>query len=85
MGRVDGIDHVGGIAVKKIRVLLLIYQEKVDVSVFFAGLSGRIFRRRVIGSVQLGAGGMRGNFEDKFCSGSDGKCLVHDGGAGAHG
>jgi hypothetical protein len=78
MGRVDRINHVGGIAIKKICVLLLINQEKVDVPVFVAGL------RSGIGSMQLGAGSVRRNFEDKLCSGSDGKRLVHDGGAGAY-
>ena len=63
MGRVDRINHAGGIAIKKICVLLLVDQEKIDVSVFIAGLRGRIFRRRVVGSVQLGAGGVCRNFE----------------------
>ena len=70
---------------QKICVLLLIYQEKIDVSVFIAGLRPGGFRERVIGSAQLGAGGVRRNFEGKFCGGSDGKCFVHDGGAGANG
>ena len=59
VGRVDRINRVGGIAIKKICVLLLIDQEKIDVSVFIGGLRPGILGERVVGSMELRAGGVR--------------------------
>src|SRR6266446_937889 len=83
MGRIDGENRVGGTALEKVRVLLVIHQQKVDVCVFIAGLDSTL-HERTISSVQMWAGGMRWNLEEKLCGGGHGKCLVHNGAAGAH-
>src|SRR5580692_8966625 len=85
VGRVDGVDDIGGATTEEVGVLLFIHQKKIDVSTFIGGLEPGVFWKRVISAVQLRAGGVSGNVEQKLSGGRDSKSFVHDGGAGAYG
>src|SRR5271165_3078630 len=83
--RVDGVNHIGGIAMEEVGVLLVVHQEEVNVPAFIGGLDPGNFRERVVSPVELRAGCVRRNFEEKFCGGGDGERFMDDDGAGSDG
>ena len=78
MGRVDGVNRVGGLAAEKVGVLLAVHQEEIDIGAFVARLNSGLPHKRTKGSMQLRAGGVRWDFERKFCRSGHGKRLAHD-------
>src|SRR5207302_2587599 len=84
MGRIDGENRVGGTALQKVRVLLVIHEQEIDVCVLIAGLGCTLLQERTISSVQTWAGGMRWKLEGKLCGRGHGKRLVHNGAAGPY-
>lgn len=64
--RVDGVEHVGGVAVKVIGILFVIHQKKVDVAwVVVRLISGRR-HKGMIRTAQSRAGGVRWNLKGKI-------------------
>ena len=64
--RVDGVHHIGGVAVEIVGILFVVHKKKVDVAwVIVRLISGRRYKG-MIRTAQLRAGGVRRNLKGKI-------------------
>ena len=79
MGRIGGEEGFAGVAVDKVSVLIFVQKEEVDIRTIVASLARRAGSQRFVVAMQMGHGGVGGNFEGKCCRSADRKGLVQNG------